>query len=66
VRLDLVWEKPVVVFYRERRETPERRALAVVKARRLVVSRGEEAAFRGDITDFFPLMGDIDYLSTEE
>lgn len=62
----MVWEKPVVVFYRERRETPERRALAVIKARQLVVSRVEAAAFRGDVIDFFPLMGDIDYLSTEE
>lgn len=65
--MDLVWKKPVLVFYRERREKPERRAFAVVKAGRLVVSRlKEETAFRGDITDFFPLMGDIDYISTGE
>jgi hypothetical protein len=66
-KLDFVWEKPVLVFYRERQDRPERKAFAVVKARKLVVSRGEEeTAFRGEITDFFPLMGDIDYISTEE
>jgi hypothetical protein len=65
--LDFVWEKPVLVFYRERREKPERKAFAVVKAMKLVVSRVEdETVFRGDLKDFFPLMGDIDYISTEE
>jgi hypothetical protein len=65
--VDFVWEKPVIVFYRERRETPERKAFAVVKARKLVVSRGEkETAFRCNVKDFFPLMGDIDYISTEK
>ena len=64
--MDFVWEKPVLVFYRERREKPERGAFAVVKARKLVVSQSdEETAFRGHITDFFPLMGDIDYISTK-
>jgi hypothetical protein len=66
-RLDFYWEKPVIVFYKERQETPERRAFAVVKAWKLVVSQREgETAWRGDITDFFPLMGDIDYISTSE
>lgn len=66
-RLDFIWEKPVLVFYRERRDKPERKAFAVVKARKLMVSRGEgEPAFRGGITEFFRLMGDIDYISTEE
>jgi len=32
-----------------------------------LVSRAEEVpTFKGDITDFFPFMGDIDYISTEE
>ena len=65
--MDFVWEKPVIVFYRERHEKPERKAFAVVKARKLVVSQHEEeTTFEGDITDFFPLMGDIDYISTRE
>jgi len=65
--LELVWEKPVIVFYRERLEKPERKAFAVVKARTLVISRVEEGAkFRGNIRDFFPFMGDIDYISSKE
>ena len=67
IRLDFVWEKPVLVFYRDRREEPERKAFAVVKARKLMVSRNEEdAEFKGDIKDFFPLMGNLDNLSTGE
>ena len=65
--MDFVWEKPVLVFYRERREKPERKAFAVVKARKLMVSRNEpEAEFKGDIIDFFPLMGNIDNIYTVE
>ncbi|MFW6117046.1 MAG: hypothetical protein ACOC6G_00490 [Thermoproteota archaeon] len=60
--MDLIWEKPVLVFYEERHKELERNPFAVVKARRLVVTRVEEedAKFRGKIEDFFPLMGDID------
>jgi len=65
--LELVWEKPVIVFYKERLEKPERKAFAVVKARRLVISKDEGGSkFRGDIQDFFPFMGDIDYISSKE
>jgi hypothetical protein len=66
--LELIWEKPVIVFYKERLKKPERKALAVVKARRLVISRVEEedANFRGSLKDFFPFMGDIDYISSTE
>jgi len=63
--LKFVWEKPVIVFYRERLKKPERKAFAVVKARRLVISRVEGGTkFRGNIKDFFPFMGDIDYISS--
>ncbi len=65
--LELVWEKPVLVFFREKIRKPERKAFAVVKAKRLVVSRVEEVSkFGGVIKDFFPLMGDIDYVSSKE
>jgi len=65
--LDSVWEKPVITFYKERFGKPERKAFAVVKARRLVISRKDkETKFHGNIEDFFPLMGEIDYLSTKE
>ena len=65
--MDSVWEKPVITFYKERFGKPERKAFAVVKARRLVISRKDkETKFRCNIEDFFPLMGEIDYLSTKE
>ena len=66
--MELVWEKPVIVFYKERLEKPERKAFAVVKARRLAISRvdEEDANFRGNLKDFFPFMGDIDYISSTE
>jgi hypothetical protein len=65
--LELVWEKPVIVFYKERLKKPQRNAFAVVKARRLVISRVEEGAkLKGDITDFFPLMGNIDYITSKD
>jgi hypothetical protein len=59
----LFWEKPVIVFYKERRKEPEREAFAVVKARRLTVRRDEESGkLRGTVQDFFSLMGKIDYV----
>ena len=65
--MESVWEKPVITFYMERFGKPEREAFAVVKARRLVISRKDrDAKFSGIIEDFFPLMGNIDFISTEE
>jgi hypothetical protein len=66
--LELVWNKPVVIFYKERRKQPERKALAVVKARKLLVSKVDEkqTLFDGNVNDFFPLMGDIDYICSKE
>jgi hypothetical protein len=65
--LESVWEKPVITFYRERFGKPEREAFLVVKARRLTISRNEGSnKFRCSLEDFFPLMGDINYISSEE
>jgi len=61
--MDLVWEKLTIAFYLERYEKPKREALAVVRARKLVIVK-EEGEFSGTIEHFFPLMGDIDYVST--
>lgn len=46
-----VWKKPVVVFYKQRFQEPERRAFAVVKARRLqiVASEREKARNSGAV-----------------
>ncbi len=65
--MESVWDKPVITFYRERFGKPEREAFLVVKARRLSVSRNEGSnKLRCTLEDFFPLMGDIDYISGEE
>ena len=65
--MNFVWEKPVITFYTERFGKPERKAFAVVKARRLILSRKEDdAKLNGSIENFFPLMGEIDQLSTED
>jgi hypothetical protein len=65
--LDSVWEKPVITFYKERFGKPERKAFVVVKARRLGISRKEkDAKLSCRLEDFFPLMGEISYLSTED
>ena len=65
--LQFVWEKPVITFYIERFGKPEREAFVVVQARRLVVQRNGGSNKLGcALEDFFPLMGDIDCISTEE
>ena len=65
--MESVWDKPVITFYRERFGKPEREAFLVVKARRLSVSRNEGSnKLRCTLEDFFPLMGDIDFISSEE
>jgi len=65
--LQFVWEKPVITFYRERFGKPEREAFVAVKARKLVVSRREEGSkFDCALNDFFPIMGELDYVSTKE
>lgn len=61
--MDHVWEKPVIIFYKERLKKPQRKAFAVIKAKRLIVSR-VEGEIGGSIEDFFPLMGDIDFISS--
>lgn len=62
--MELSWEKPVIVFYKERHER-ERKAFAVIKARRLTIRKDEKSEkFKDTILDFFPYMGDIDYISS--
>lgn len=65
--LQFVWEKPVITFYKERFGKPEREAFVAVKVRKLFVSTKEEdAEFNGILEDFFPIMGEVDYVSTKE
>ena len=62
------WEKPVIIFYKERTKDPETKAFAVVKARKLTVTKtkDKENKYTGTINDFFPLMGNIDYITSKE
>jgi hypothetical protein len=65
--MELVWDRPVIVFYKERLGKPFRKAFAVVKTKKFVISKKEEKPeFDGFIKDFFPLMGDIDSISSKE
>jgi len=58
------WRKPVLSFYRENNEQPEREAFAVVKAQKLTVS--EKDGFNCKIEDFFCLMGDVDQVQPDK
>ena len=63
--MDFVWNKPVLTFYRER--TPrEKEPFAVVKAIKLEISESEKEGYLGEINAFFPLMGNLDCLSSVE
>lgn len=64
--MDFEWKRPVLTLYIER--TPsEKEPFAVVKASKLEISKSEkEGAIEGKICDFFPLMGNLDCISSEE
>lgn len=66
--MNYTWKKPVIIFYKERIKDPEIKALAVVKARELTVTKTEEKEnkYAGKIKDFFPIMGDIDYITSDQ
>ena len=65
--MQFVWDKPVLTFYRERFGKPEREAFVAVKARKLVVSKQEQdAKFNCALQDFFPIMGELEQISTKE
>jgi hypothetical protein len=64
--IDKIWEKPVIVLYREDHNQQTRDALAVLRARRLTLIEEEgNDEITGRIEDFFPLMGDISGLQGE-
>lgn len=63
--MDLSWDKPVLVFYREKYKKPEREPFLVVKARRLKLAKDEKGkVYKGAIEDFIHYMGDVDYISS--
>ena len=63
--LKFVWEKPVITFYKERFGEPEKEAFVAIKARRLSVSK-KESKLICNLKDFFPIIGKLDYLFSEE
>ena len=56
----------MITGYRERFGKQEKEAFVAVKARRLVVSKKDGAGFKCVLEDFFPIIGDIDCVSTKE
>jgi hypothetical protein len=63
---ELIWNKPVLCFFKERNVNPEVDPFVVVKAKKLTMTKVADAKYSGNIMDFFTLMGDADYLTTEE
>jgi hypothetical protein len=60
-----IWNKPVLTFYRERIPR-EKEPFAVIKALKLTISKSEKEGYWGTIKSFFPLMGNLDCLSSVE
>ena len=46
---EFVWNKPVLSLYRENNEQPEREAFAVIKVKKLTVSKSENGDYKGNI-----------------
>jgi hypothetical protein len=62
-----VWKKPVVCIFRERNLNPESDPFVVIKALQLTVTTdNNDLKYFGTIKDFFTLMGDADYLASDE
>jgi len=65
--MSLIWKKPVIVFYKEREKPRQKRALVAVKARKIVVYKEtDKTELKGSIEDFFPLIGNFEYLFSAE
>jgi hypothetical protein len=61
-----IWKKPVLCIFKERDVNPETEPFVVLKAKTLTLTQGKDKKFTGNMTDFFTLMGDADYLASEE
>jgi hypothetical protein len=65
--LELIWEKPVITFYKERSIKGAEEAFVAVKARKLIVSKkNDEKSINCSLVDFFPIMGKLDYIFTDQ
>ncbi|MCW3997212.1 MAG: hypothetical protein NWF10_01410 [Candidatus Bathyarchaeota archaeon] len=63
--MNYTWNKAVLTFYREK-HPPKREPFAVVKTEKLEISRSHDNLLTGEITGFFPLMGNLDSISSVE
>ena len=63
--MDFVRNKPVLTLYRERIPR-EKEPFAVVKALKLEITKSQKEGYQGKINSFFPLMGNLDCLSSVE
>ncbi|MFH1327678.1 MAG: hypothetical protein ABIH76_02320 [Candidatus Bathyarchaeota archaeon] len=62
-----IFEKPVIVFFKEKIGEKETEPFAVVKALRLEVNQDKtNKTYRGNITDFFTYMGNVDVISSKK
>ncbi len=57
---------PTIILFRERADHPEKDPFAVTRAKKIEVEVKTEGGFIGRITNFFPLMGNLDYISSPE
>jgi hypothetical protein len=62
----LEWKKPTISLFRERHDKQENEPFAIIKAQKISIEEVEGGSFKGDLTDFFSLMGDVDYISSKE
>jgi hypothetical protein len=62
----LEWKRPTISIFRERIDKPENEPFAVIKAKKLSIEEVEGGGFKGDLTDFFSIMGDFDYISSDD
>ena len=60
------WKKPTISIFRERPDKQENEPLVVIKAQKISIQEEEGRVFKGELIDFFSLMGDVDYISTDD
>lgn len=61
-----VWKKPVITIFKEHYPKMETEPLAVIKTKKLTLTKSENGTINGNIYDFFTLMGDVDIISSPE
>ena len=60
------WKKPTISFFKEKSDKQEPEPFVVIKAQKISLKKTEKHGYDGEIIDFFVLMGDIDYINSDE